>query len=199
MHDCAETASEEARESFLATLRREQQEQSEEMLRGISFEDAVYAYLNGDTDAPARHAKIYASRGKEKLEESAVKKVAEIMRGGVYQLTAYKDKRIDGIDFVLMAKCDWVRAGVIYDCKRVTNYEPGKYYHSAQHPMYLEVIDSAFKFQYVVCDGEEVYTADTYKREDIPQSITTIISDFINDMKAMGLLETYFEFWKSKY
>lgn len=169
------------------------------MLRGISFEDAVNAYLHGDTEAPERHAEVYCKRGYEKEEADCVRRVAEIMRGGTYQLTAYKDKRIAGIDFVLMAKCDWVMAGVIKDCKRVTNYEPGKYLNSPQHPMYLEVIDSAYKFEYVVCDGSDVYTVDSYTREDIPQTIDSLITQFIEYLRSGNLLDTYFEYWQSKY
>lgn len=207
MHNCTEDNSEDAKKDFLAALRREQTEQTEEMLRGISFEDAVNAYLHGDSEAPERHAAEYAKRGRSKedtaqyaKEEAAcVRAVADIMRGGTYQLTAYKDKRIAGIDFLLMAKCDWVRAGIIYDCKCVTNYEPGKYYESAQHPMYLEVVNTARKFIYVVCDGENVYTSDAYSLRDIPQSIDDIITQFINDLKFMNLLDTYFEKWASKY
>lgn len=199
MFNCYEDNSEQAQEDFLKCLRREQTELSEEMLRGISFEDAVNAYLNGDADAPHAHAKRYAKRGCVEEEEAAVIKVAEIMRGGTYQLTDYKNKRIAGIDFVLMAKCDWVQAGVIKDCKRVTNYEPGKYLNSAQHPMYLEVLDTAYRFDYIVCDGSDVYTADSYTRADMPQTIEQIITQFVDYLKSENLLETYFEYWKSKF
>lgn len=199
MHNCTEDNSEDAQKDFLVALRREPIEQSEEMLRGISFEDAVNDYLHGDTEAPERHAANYAKRGGEQQEAECVRQVAEIMRGGVYQLTAYKDKRIAGINFLLMAKCDWVKAGIIYDCKRVTNYEPGKYYESAQHPMYLEVVNTAKRFVYVVCDGDGVYTTDTYSPGDMPQSIEEIITQFVNDLRDMNLLDTYFENWVSKY
>ncbi len=196
--NCYEDNSAQAREDFLKCLRRERAEPSEEMLRGISFEDAVNAYLNGDGEAPEHYAETYSKRGGEAEEAACVRKVAEIMRGGVYQLTAYKDKRIAGIDFLLMAKCDWVTAGVIKDCKRVTNYEPGKYLNSVQHPMYLEVLDKAYRFDYVVCDGSEVYLTDSYTREDMPQTIEQIITQFVDYLKSENLLGTYFEYWKAK-
>ena len=199
LFNCTEDNSEDAHKDFLASLRKEPIEPSEEMLRGISFEDAVNSYLNGDEGAPSIHAAIYSKRGAEIEEANCVRKVAEIMRGGIYQLTAYKDKRIAGIDFVLMAKCDWVKAGVIYDCKRVTNYEPGKYLESAQHPMYLEVVDTAYVFKYVVCDGSDVYTTDEYTRADMPQPIEQIIAQFVQYLKSENLLETYFKHWVSKY
>lgn len=198
LFNCTEDKSEQARKEFLASLRRKPTVQSWEMLRGIAFEDAVNAYLKGDRDAPIRYADEYAECGCAVEEASCVIKVAKIMRGGTYQLTAYKNKRIAGIDFVLMAKCDWVKAGVILDCKRVTHYEPGKYLNSAQHPMYLDVVDGSTRFDYVVCDGNDVYTTDSYTRADIPQTIDEIITQFIEFLKSENLLETYFEFWQSK-
>lgn len=199
MYNCSEESSEAARKDFLAALHREAIEPSFEMRRGISFEDAVNDYLRGDVYAPIDHAAVFAKRGHEEDEVASVKTVASIVDGGTYQLTAYKNKRIAGIDFLLMAKCDWVKAGVIYDCKRVTNYEPGKYFESAQHPMYLEVVDTAKKFVYVVCDGESVYTLDSYTIGDIPQRIEEIITQFVNDLKSMNLLDDYFKYWASKY
>ncbi len=199
MFNCHENYSQKAHEDFLACLRRETVEQSEEMLRGISFEDAVNAYLHGDNDAPMAHARLYADRGCEHEEAACVVKVANIMRGGAYQVTDYKNKRIAGIDFVLMAKCDWVKAGVILDCKRVTKYEPGKYLNSPQHPMYLEVLDTAHKFTYVVCDGSDIYTSDTYFRADMSQTIDELITQFVEFLKSENLLETYFKYWQSKY
>lgn len=199
LFNCMEDNSEEARKDFLACLRREGVDQSWEMLRGISFEDAVNDYLNGDSKAPERHAAEYSKRGYETEEAECVRKVANIMRGGAYQLTEYKEKSIAGINFILMAKCDWVKAGVIKDCKRVTHYEPGKYFNSAQHPMYLEVLDTAYRFDYIVCDGTDVYTTDSYTRAEIPQTIDELITQFVEYLKSEDLLETYFEYWQSKY
>ena len=142
-YNCAEGYEEEARESFLKTLRREPTESSESMERGIAFEDAVYEVICGNKTAAAAYASQWSKRGEEVPEGACILELAEQLSGGIYQLTAYKEKTISGERFLLMAKCDWVKAGVIYDCKRVERYEVGKYYASPQHPMYLEVIDTA--------------------------------------------------------
>ena len=197
MFDCTEERSGEAQKAFLATLNREKTEPSFEVLRGIAFEDAVQEYIKGDLSAPDDYAESYAKGQAITKEAEGVKTVANLVKGGIYQLTAYKDKRIDGIDFLLMAKCDWVRAGVIYDCKRVNNYEPGKYLHSPQHPMYLEVIDTARKFRYVVFDGDGVYLTDTYDRKEV-EPIENTISQFINYLRSENLLEVYFEKWRAR-
>lgn len=144
-YNCAEGYEEEARESFLKTLRREPTESSESMERGIAFEDAVYEVICGNKTAAAAYASQWSKRGEEVPEGACILELAEQLSGGIYQLTAYKEKTISGERFLLMAKCDWVKAGVIYDCKRVERYEVGKYYASPQHPMYLEVIDTALR------------------------------------------------------
>ncbi len=196
--NCAEGHEETAREEFLKTLRREPFEQNEIMLRGLSFENAVQEMLRGDDQPAYEHCEIYAKRSKEK-EFKCIVEMAKIMKGGTYQLTAYKDKVIAGENFLLMAKCDWVKAGVVYDCKRVQEYAAvGKYLESVQHPMYLEVLSTATEFKYEICDGEDIYE-ERYTRLDIPQSIDATIANFTKSLKDEGLWETYTTLWKSKY
>ena len=199
-YDCAEGQEEAARESFLKALRREPMEQTDAMLRGISFEDAVQATLKGDGGRSAwSHAERWSKRGGREAEYKCVMEMAERMRGGAYQLTEYKQKTIAGLDFLLMAKCDWVKVGVIYDCKRVEKYsDVGKYYESAQHPMYLEVLPSAREFIYEICDGEDIYE-ERYTRADIPQSAEDMIFQFVKSLSSEGLLDLYKEKWQSKH
>ncbi len=198
MFDCSEESSEEARESFLAYLLREPCEQSDAMLRGISFEDAVVCALTGDNFGVLLHCDQWAKRGGEDAERACVEKVAEIVCGGAYQVTAYRDKTIAGEDFKLMAKCDWVKAGVIYDVKRVGSYDVGKYYKSPQHPMYFEVIPEAYEFRYIVADGSEV-SVEKYTREDIPQTADQLISQFVAYLKSTpGLWSIYTDKWLAK-
>lgn len=197
--DCAEGSEGDAMEDFLRALKKEPGEQSAAMLRGISFENAVYATQCGNRGAAEYHAEEWAKRGCEEDEAACVRNMAKKLRGGAYQLTEYKEKEICGITFLLMAKCDWVRAGVIYDCKRVEAYaNVGKYYSSVQHPMYLEVIESASEFRYEICDGKDIYE-ERYTREDIPQPIESVIAEFVDYLKTEKLLDTYKTYWKSKY
>ncbi len=196
MYDCYEERSEEARESFLKTLNREPQEASKAMLKGIAFEDLVNAVLKeSDIYKPIERYKKEWKASEAEINTALI--IAKNVAGGVYQLTAYKDARIAGLDFLLMAKCDWVKRGVIYDCKRVENYEEGKYLNSPQHPMYLEVVDGVREFKYLVSDGEHLYE-ESYTRTTTAQSIHTLIEEFVEDMTAQGLLELYKEKWKAR-
>lgn len=195
--EAAEDYTEQARESFLLVLNRETTETTFEMERGIAFEDAVKDYLDGVEDAPLHYANEYtSSRAARDNEIACVKKVAKYMKGATYQVVAYKDIEVKGMTFSLMAKCDWVREGVIYDCKRVNSYDVGKYLEKPQHPVYLEVLDGAKKFTYVIADGEDVYT-ETYTRETLFQPVETIIAEFVEYLESQPeLLEIYKEKWK---
>ena len=51
----------------------------------------------------------------------------------------------------------------------------------------------AYEFQYLVSDGEDVYI-ETYRREQ-SRSIGEIIHDFLESIKAMGLMDLYKEKW----
>jgi len=162
---------------FLKTLNRETTETTPQMQRGIDFENEVLDYTL-----------------EKKAEYSeTVEEIGDIVKGGQWQVRAYKDKTICGMNFLLYAKCDVVKAGVIYDIKRVSNYDVGKYFESPQHPMYFECIGDAVKFEYLISDG-----ANLYIEKYTPQETTKIdvfIKNFIEFLKAEKLLDIYCEKW----
>ena len=53
----------------------------------------------------------------------------------------------------------------------------------------------ADQFTYVVSNGQNVWT-ETYRRDETA-SIFPVISDFVDWLYAVGLMETYKEHWKS--
>jgi hypothetical protein len=182
-YDCAEGQEEKAEAEFLKTLRREPTETTEAMQNGIDFENAVNDYLkSGEKTDDERWGDTYL-------------KVAEQVRGGQYQVRAYKEKTIAGVDFLLYAKCDFVKAGKIIDTKFVGKYEVGKYLNSPQHPFYLEVIDNAYAFDYLVSDGKDVFK-ETYHKGDLG-SIVKTIELFVRYLKSYGFWSIYSDKWVS--
>ncbi len=167
----------EAYNSFLDVLNRKKTSTTEAQQRGIDFEDEVLDFTKSQ------------DRG---YQPTAVE-IGNIVKGGQWQVRAYKDKNISGLTFLLYAKCDVVKCGTIYDIKRVSQYEVGKYQNSPQHPMYLECIPNAREFIYLVSDGKDVYK-ERYIREEI-QNIDSIIKDFLLFLKDENLLSTYLEKW----
>jgi len=168
-----------AYESFLKTLNREPIEQTDAMLDGINFENMVNAAADG-ADA----------------KTECVKTVADIVRGGQKQVGLYKDKTINGIDYLLHGKLDYLKAGIIYDIKFSGSYETGKYNESIQHPFYFELCPEAKQFKYLISDGNDVFT-ETYFQNETP-SIDRTVMKFMQFLSQCKLTEIYFEKWEAQ-
>lgn len=170
---------------FLDTLKNIRKPPTKAMLDGIQFENVLNATLNG---AP--------------LEENHkwYKPIMELYPTliGAQQQAAYsKDIEVDGVNFVLYGKLDYLKAGVIYDTKFSKTYHVGKYIDSPQHPMYFALVPEAMEFQYKICDGEEVYTETYYP--DQAEPIERTIKHFMEFLDKTNLVETYCDNWRSKY
>lgn len=186
LFDCHEGCEEDARADFLATLNREQKEKTQAMLNGIEFESEVYAQAHGMTRHP--HEKW----------ETGIRKVAAIIGNAPVQVKAKRDLPVGDMDFLVYGILDALKAGVIYDVKfrnksLASEDIYGKYLLSPQHPAYFYIVPEATEFQYIVCDGEDVYR-EVYTREGT-RDIGEIIECFIRWLKAEGLLEVYKEKW----
>jgi hypothetical protein len=167
----------EAYDSFLRTIHREKLEQSEAMLNGIEFEALVYS-----GKIPEDH-KWY----------KGASKAASMIAGAQTQVKAYKTVEIGGRAFLLYGIMDALRAGSIKDIKFSKSYEVGKFRDSPQHPMYLELVPEALDFEYIVSDGQEVYTEKYLRPEVVP--VEKIITGFLDYLEAADLSPVFFEKW----
>lgn len=181
--DADDTYADAALSSFLSTLRREGKETTPAMQAGIDFEAAINSTVAGVQIEPVS----------EKYDR-AVAKFSRICAGGQPQVPVAGRLHVSGLDFQLYGVCDYVKAGIIYDIKRVQRYEYGKYLHSPQHPMYLHLLPGASKFTYLIFDGTSTYT-ETYRRGDF-EPIEDTISCFINWLLANGYINDYFTHWE---
>lgn len=172
-------------DEFLKVLRREPKQQTEAMLNGIRFENCVNGVLTG------------AVIGEEHEWYKPVRSMAYLLRGAQQQVTIFKEIEVDGIPFVLHGVLDYLRAGIIYDCKFSKTYKVGKYRSSPQHSMYLELVPEAREFSYLIADGSEWIYKETYTRETC-EPIQGIIHDFIKSLELHGLEEDYINNWKIK-
>jgi len=160
----------EAYEDFILSLERKPTTVSTAMRRGTAFEETICDCLNADEAECQEY-------------DPDVRKIAQIVRGGAYQATATRIVEAGG-----------VKAGTIYDVKRVGQYDVGKYANSPQHSMYLSAIPGAKAFEYLISDGKEVYT-EKYTRENTP-GIETYLSPFVTYLLETGLWETYAAHWR---
>lgn len=170
-------------DSFVSTLRREKKEPTKAMSDGILFEDMVNRLVAGKQIDDAPNAKWGA----------AACRFAGRCAGGLSQVPVTGDLSVSGMDFCLYGICDYVKAGLIMDIKKVTRYEYGKYQNSPQHPMYLRLLPEAKRFDYLIFDGANCHV-ETYRREDC-KPVEQTVSEFIRFLDDTGGLDIYKQFW----
>ena len=168
-----------------AKLRRKKKPPTKAMLEGQRFGNVVESVAAGTAIEPDHEW------------YRPVTEIADIVKGGQYQVKLSRDLTVDGVTFVCYGILDFLKCGVIYDTKFSKAYHVGKYLDSPQHPMYFYLCPEAYKFEYIISDGKWVY-----REQYTPDEITPIestIKHFMDFTEAFGLVDTYCENWKSKY
>lgn len=178
-----------AYESFLKTLKREPIEKTDAMTNGIEFENEVYK------------AALSLPRRQHPKWEQGIESVAEIIKTAPVQVKAQREITVGGVDFLVYGILDALKEGVIYDVKFSSKSFgsaelAGKYLNSPQHPVYLYLVPEAYKFEYLVSDGKDLYR-ESYDRQET-RDISEIIAEFLATINEMGLLDVYKEFWTAK-
>lgn len=161
-----------AYQDFLKTLKRIPLEDNEIFARGREFEKQV---INGE-----------------------YKEIYDIIKGGSYQVSKSKSLVVDNINFTIYGIADFIKNGVIYDTKRVNQYDLQKYQYSSQHLIYLYLFDDCYEFTYLIVDNTDTFYEETYKRNDLTLTIDTLIHNFISFLKENNLFNIYLENWKGK-
>lgn len=177
-------ASETAYIRFLNALERKREPASKAMQAGIAFETMVTNYAM-DTAQPLPE---------DKAAMRAVIQFGNRCRGGAWQVWAEKPVQIAGKELLLVGVADCLKQGILYDLKRVQRYEYGKYQHSAQHPMYMELFPEAIRFDYLIFDGAYCYR-EQYRRGDF-EPIHNIGTRFLHYLEDAGLMEIYQKHWE---
>lgn len=122
---------------------------------------------------------------------------SKIVQGGVFQLSAKKIVSVDKQDYLIYGRLDVLKAGIIYDIKRVVRYETQKYLNNAQTAFYFRLIPTAKEFKYLIKSDDGKYHIESYFRDECP-SVEELIQNFIYDIKMLGLYDVYLEKWRSK-
>ena len=174
-------------EEFLSVLRREKTEQTQAMKDGIEFERLVWE----------------CACGKEPEEKhkwaQGIREIAEIVRGGAYQVALSDEAEIEGEEYLLYGIADFVKQGVIFDVKFSKRYENrgnvNYYLTSPQAPMYLRLLPGAKQFVFLISDGAQVFR-EAYTQEEITP-IEKTAAAFAKILKQRGLWDVYTAFWRS--
>lgn len=168
------------------------------MQAGREFEDLVRSVCNGeDTFLQDEALPIKQQRYSDNYKV-CVYKVADEVRGGVWQVTGYKSVWVGNQEIIIYSKVDILRGPDIFDIKYTSKYEDIKYFNNTQHRMYFECFPGTERFIYLISDGKEVYREIYYPDES--QDIINTISDFWSWINQFDEYKTaYFDNWKSKY
>ena len=174
-------------EEFLSVLRREKTEQTQAMKDGIEFERLVWE----------------CACGKEPEEKhkwaQGIREIAEIVRGGAYQVALSDEAEIEGEEYLLYGIVDFVKQGVIFDVKFSKRYENrgnvNYYLTSPQAPMYLRLLPGAKQFVFLISDGAQVFS-EAYTQEEITP-IEKTAAAFTENLKQRGLWDVYTAFWRA--
>ena len=169
-------------DDFLRTLTREKTPPTEAMLNGTQFENLVNAVLNGEHLDPDHEW------------YKGVMQMATYVYGSQQQVNLFRDITVDGQDYLMHGVLDYLRNGVVYDCKFTKKYHLNKYLETTQTPVYLWLTPEARRMEYVVSDGEYLYT-EKYPRE-IVQPLEPIIRNFIDFCKVHSVYDILQEKWR---
>lgn len=186
MHTCPEESKNKAYKEFMNTLNRDKKKATKEMQNGIDFENEVYKEAAG------------IARPVHPKWENGIRAVATVLTGAPVQVEVYRGLTLGSTELLVHGILDVLKAGTIYDVKfsnkRFGSAElAGKYLNSPQHPTYFYLVPEATRFQYLVSDGEDLYT-ETYTRENsVP--FEAIAKEFLESLDAMGLMDVYKEKW----
>ena len=172
MFECKPEYAEDAHKSFLNTLARIKTPPNKYMLAGIDFEKKVY--------------------------DGQVEILSELCKDGAFQVYIEKEYEIQDLPIKVLGYIDVLKEGIIYDIKRVTKYDVGKYFWSRQHHVYMNLVPEAKEFAYLAAagysdDNIEIHT-EVYRRDDIID-LQDIINEFFRWLKVNNLFNDYLKHW----
>ena len=169
-------------DGFIKTLNRQKIPVTKAMLDGTRFENCVNGVLDGNCIEPDHEW------------YDGIMQVADRVQGSQQQVVLYRDIKVDGVNFLIHGILDYLRAGVVFDCKFSKNYHLNHYLNSTQHPVYMYLVPEARRFEYCVSDGKYLYV-ESYPRDIVPE-LEPIILNFKRFLEKQNLVETYCDKWR---
>jgi hypothetical protein len=192
-------AEDQALTDFLSSLRREPIKDNAAMQGGRAFETRVRMVAEPwykPTENEEADLRDTRDDGTDERYTACVAEVADMVRGGCWQVKASKPVEIAGQEFMLYGRLDVLRGPWIHDIKFSHTFEAGKYRDAPQTKMYLALIDGPEGIRYDVSDGNNVYV-DEYRRRDV-EPIENTVADFWSWINAQDeYLSIYLDKWRS--
>lgn len=168
----AEEAERNAYQDWLNTLNKVKTPTTEAQQAGINFENAVEELCNNYEGVNLEDEKLVFGNEVDFIltsmlpenEAKAAYEIAKKVVQGIWQETLQKE--VD--NYLLYGRADVIKKNYIYDIKRVSQYDIGKYQKSIQHLLYMECADID-NFEYLIADKSGNIFVEYYARE--PQEV----------------------------
>lgn len=193
--DKAEEIEGKARQDWLDCLNKVKKPANEILQRGINFETAVFELTQGTEKGDRNSIVPPVFPTLDEKEQQTARIIADMVKGGMWQETVCKTIG----NYVFYGKADIIRGNTIFDIKRVSKYDLGKYLKSIQHLIYMECsgIDN---FRYVISDGSNVYAEDYHRDADTRQNLLARTEQMVSFIRGNEEFNAAFEKnWHSKY
>lgn len=184
--------SEKRNNEFKALLAKDKFEPNALMLQGIAFEDNVMAICDNQNVK----------------QMPTAQEMADIVKGGTWQVRVKRDISINGQMFLLYGRADVIKEDTIIDIKRCADnsiesgkYQSGKYQFSVQHKIYM-ICTPIKKFMYLISDGKNIAKEHYTLTIDTIDDVIQAVSDFwewIHMEGAEEYKELYLKKWICKY
>jgi hypothetical protein len=185
--DSEDTREDGAKNDFVSMLQGKKIERTPAMMAGVLFEENILRVMEGEEIEVDDDRYV-----------ACVREAADILTGAAYQVKVDKIINVNEYEILLYGRVDFLSGPVAYDVKFTKNYHTGKYFKSAQHPLYLECLEHVPVFKYLASDGNNVYVEE-YRKSDI-EPIETMVRSFMVWMANQDEFRKYFlENWKAKY
>jgi len=182
--------SEDSREKFLQTLKRERTPTTPDQQKGLDFEAAIFKVSQHLAKWKCEPDCVPAL---EFCNYQIVKKLAEEVCYGLWQQSVKKEITVGNQEFLLYGRTDVIKRDTIYDIKFTGNYELGKFLDSSQHLIYL-YCSGLPNFSYLISDGKDWWKEDYHNHEQVEDQIKSKIADFMsyleNDLEAKEMFIT---------
>lgn len=182
-------AASEVKESENDTISFEEKIEKEQSKRYEEFVNVLKRVPVSDNE--------YMKRGREYEQEVCEGKdpfFSPIIENGAFQVTLKKEVTVNNMPILLYGVLDVLKAGKIFDIKRVVHYKSAKYKKSHQHPMYLFLSPSSIDFTYIILDDKGSRHIERYERCNC-EDILEVVSEFLNWLESQDLLEVFKQNW----
>lgn len=174
-----------AKDSFLGLLRKEEFKPTPAIQAGVLFEKNCVDYARGFRP--------------DLLDEywGCVAEIGDELIGAAFQVKVQKEVTVGEHTFLLFGYVDALKGPIASDIKFTGTYEFPKFKDTAQHHIYLECLETVPIFRYLISDGRKVYQ-EQYTKKDCRQ-VAEMISEFLYRLKNWDeALELFDKNWRAR-